>query len=309
MRVTLTGATGLIGAPLIATLRARNAEVTVLSRDPERARVGLGEFARGSLHTLRWDPLREPAPAEGLQGRDAVVNLAGEAVAQRWSAAAKREIHASRVVGTRNLVAGLRDCDPRPRALVSASAVGYYGPHGEEPLDEEAPPGHDFLAAVCAAWELQAANAGALGMRVVQVRTGVVLAAGGGALAKMLTPFRLGLGGPVAGGRQYVSWIHLEDHVALLLAALEDERFSGPVNATAPEPVTNAEFSRALAQTLHRPAVVAVPALALRAIYGEMAQVLTNGVRALPAKALMLGFQFRYAHVREALEAALARGA
>jgi uncharacterized protein (TIGR01777 family) len=187
--------------------------------------------------------------------------------------------------------------------------VGYYGPHGEEPLDEEAPPGRDFLAGVCAAWEMQAANAGALGMRVVQVRTGVVLAAAGGALAKVLTPFRLGLGGPVAGGRQYMSWIHLEDEVALLLAALEDERFSGPVNATAPEPVTNAEFSRALARTLHRPAMVALPALALRLLYGEMADVVTTGVRALPAKALMLGFEFRHEHVREALEAALARGA
>jgi uncharacterized protein (TIGR01777 family) len=306
--VTLTGATGLIGVPLIAALRARDAEVTVLSRDPERARAALGESDRAPIQALRWDPVREPAPAEGLRGRDAVVNLAGEAIAQRWSASAKRAIHDSRVAGTRNLIVGLRDCDPPPRTLVSASAVGYYGPHGEEPLDEEAPPGRDFLAGVCAAWEMQAANAGALGMRVVQVRTGVVLAAAGGALARMLTPFRLGLGGPVAGGRQYVSWIHLEDEVALLLAALEDERFSGPVNATAPEPVTNAEFSRALARTLHRPAVVAVPALALRLLYGEMADVVTTGVRALPAKALMLGFEFRHEHVSEALEAALARG-
>jgi uncharacterized protein (TIGR01777 family) len=307
--VTVTGATGFIGVPLVAALRARDIEVAVLSRDPERASTRLGESARAPVHALRWDPLREPAPAEGLRGSDAVVNLAGEAIAQRWSASAKRAIHDSRVAGTRNLVAGLRDCDPRPRTLVSASAVGYYGAHGEEPLDEEAPPGHDFLAGACAAWEMQAANAGALGMRVVQVRTGVVLSAGGGALAKLLLPFRLGLGGPVAGGRQYMSWIHLGDHVALLLAALEEERFSGPVNATAPEPVTNAEFSRALARTLHRPAVVPVPAFALRALYGEMAQVVTTGVRALPAKALMLGFEFRHAHVREALEAALARGA
>jgi uncharacterized protein (TIGR01777 family) len=281
--------------------------VTVLSRDPERARARL-EGAQGPpVQALRWDPVGEPAPA--LAGQDAVVNLAGESVAQRWSERAKRAIRESRVTGTRNLIAGLRECDPRPRTLVSASAVGYYGPHGEEPLDEDAPAGRDFLAEVCAAWEAQAAGAGALGMRVAQLRTGVVLSPRGGALAGMLTPFRLGLGGPIAGGRQYVSWIHIDDHIALLLAALEDERWSGPHNATAPEPVTNAEFSRALGRALRRPALVPVPAFALRARYGEMATVITTGQRALPAKALVLGFRFRHPHVDGALASALARGA
>jgi uncharacterized protein (TIGR01777 family) len=303
--VAVTGATGLIGAALTRALLERGDEVTVLSRDPERARARLGGATGARLRAVAWDPAREPAPAPALSDADALVNLAGEPVAQRWSAGAKRAIRDSRVSGTRHLVSGLQACEPRPRALVSASAIGYYGPHGDEPLDEDAPAGQDFLAGVCAAWEAEAAAAGALGVRVVVVRTGVVLARGGGALAKLLTPFRLGLGGPVAGGRQYMSWIALADQVALLLAALADERYEGAVNATAPEPVTNAEFSRALGRVLHRPAVVPVPAFALRALYGELAQTVATGARVLPAKALMLGFRFRHAHVHGALQAAL----
>ncbi|MFI5003992.1 MAG: TIGR01777 family oxidoreductase [Solirubrobacterales bacterium] len=304
MRVTLTGATGLIGTTLLAGLQAEGAEITVLSRDPERAAARLGVPAE------RWDPLGEPAPPAALEGRDAVVHLAGEPVAQRWSADAKRAIRESRVIGTRHLVEGIGACaaqgDPgRPKALVSASAIGYYGAHGEEPLDEEAPPGSDFLAEVCTAWEAQARGAQELGVRAVQVRTGVVLDPRGGALAKMLPPFRLGVGGPVAGGHQYVSWIHVGDLVGMMRAALADERWSGPVNGTAPEPVTNRELSRALGRALHRPALLPVPGAALRALYGEMAQIVTTGARVLPAKPLMLGYEFRYPHVEEALRAAL----
>jgi len=292
----------------VSALRARGAELTVLSRDRERARARLAAPGLAPVEALRWDPLHEPAPAESLAGQDAVVHLAGESITQRWNESAKRAIRESRVMGTRNLLAGLHECEERPRVLVSASGVNYYGPHGEEPLDEDAPAGSDFLAELCAAWEAQAAGARALGVRVVQLRTGVVLAPRGGALAKMITPFRLGLGGPVAGGRQYISWIHLEDHIALLLAALEDERWSGPLNATAPEPVTNGEFSRALGRAVHRPALVPVPGLALRVAFGEMAQVITGGARVLPARALMLGFRFAHAHVQEALEHLLASG-
>ena len=293
----------------MSALRARGAELTVLSRDRERARARLAAPGLAPVEALRWDPLHEPAPAESLAGQDAVVHLAGESITQRWNESAKRAIRESRVVGTRNLLAGLHECEERPRVLVSASGVNYYGPHGEEPLDEDAPAGSDFLAELCAAWEAQAAGARALGVRVVQLRTGVVLAPRGGALAKMITPFRLGLGGPVAGGRQYISWIHLEDHIALMLAALEDERWSGPLNSTAPEPVTNREFSRALARALRRPALVPVPGFALQLLYGEMADVVTTGQRALPAKALVLGFRFRHPRVREALESVLADGA
>ncbi|MGA2166330.1 MAG: TIGR01777 family oxidoreductase, partial [Solirubrobacteraceae bacterium] len=193
----------------------------------------------------------------------------------------------------------------RPAVLVSGSAIGYYGPHGEEPLDEEAPPGGDFLAQVCVAWETEARAAQKLGIRTVQVRTGVVLDPRGGALAKMLPPFRMGVGGPVAGGGQYVSWIHVDDLVGLIRAAVNDERWSGPVNGTSPEPVTNRELSHALGRALHRPALLPVPGAALGMLYGEMAQIVTTGARVLPAKPLMLGYEFRHAHLDEALAAAL----
>jgi len=301
LRVTLTGATGLIGLRLLAALRERGAEVTVLTRAPERARARLGE-----VEAVAWDPTREPAPVAALRGRDAVVHMAGEPVAQRWTARAREAIAQSRTLGTRHLVAGLAAARPGPRALVSSSAIGYYGVHGEEPLDEDAPPGTDFLAGVCVEWEAAAAAARALGTRVATVRTGVVLDRAGGALAKMLPPFRLGLGGPVAGGRQYVSWIHADDVVGMVLAALADERWSGPVNATAPQPATNRELARALGRVLGRPALLPVPALALRALYGEMAEIVTGGARVLPARALVLGYQFAYPQLEPALRAALA---
>ena len=324
MRVTLTGATGLIGSALVAALVDDGADVTVLSRNPERATARLGVPAVG------WDPLSEPATAQALEGRDTVVHLAGENVAQRWSASAKRAIRESRTIGTRHLVEGLSACatsageaggggwgsggggqpgregaSGRPAVLVSGSAIGYYGPHGEEPLDEEAPPGGDFLAQVCVAWETEARAAQQLGMRTVQVRTGVVLDPRGGALAKMLPPFRMGVGGPVAGGRQYVSWIHVDDLVGMIRVAVSDERWLGPVNGTAPEPVTNRELAHALGHALHRPALLPVPGAALGLLYGEMAQIVTTGARVLPAKPLMLGYEFRHPHLDEALGAAL----
>jgi uncharacterized protein (TIGR01777 family) len=306
-RVTVTGATGLIGRVLVRLLAARGAEVTVLTRDPERARTSLDTADGTAPQTFAWDPMSEPAPANALEGRDAVVHLAGEQVAQRWSARAKRAIRESRVLGTRNLLEGLRGVgEARPRTLVSSSAIGYYGAHGEEPLDEETPPGADFLAQVCVAWELEASRASELGMRVVQVRTGVVLDSRGGALAKMLPPFRAGLGGPIAGGRQYVPWIHVEDLAVMMLSAIENDSWSGPINGTAPEPVSNRTFSKALGRALGRPAVLPVPALALRLLFGGMAEIVTTGARAVPAKPLMLGYQFRHPALDEALRSALA---
>jgi uncharacterized protein len=314
MRLTLTGATGLIGSALVERLQAQGTEITLLSRDPSRASARLGVEAIG------WDPVAGPPPVEALLGRDAVVHLAGEPVAQRWTTAAKRAIRDSRVLGTRHLVAALMECgsghdsggsprEGRPKALVSASAIGFYGPHAEEPLDEEAAAGSDFLAGVCVAWEQEARKAEALGMRAVQVRTGVVLDRRGGALAKMLPPFRLGLGGPVAGGRQYVSWIGVDDLVGIVLAALADERWTGPINATAPTPVTNHELSLALGRALHRPALLPVPAFALRALYGEMAAIVVEGARVLPVKPLMLGYEFRRPLLPDALAAALSQPA
>jgi uncharacterized protein len=306
LRVTVTGATGLIGSKLVSALRAQGSHVTVLTRDPARARARLGD-----VETVGWEPLGEPAPARALAGRDAIVHLAGEPIAQRWSAKARRQIRDSRVIGTRNLIEGLghaerSQADHSPGTLLSSSAIGYYGPHGEEPLDEEAPSGRDFLAGVCREWEAEAARAAELGMRAVQVRTGVVLDRHGGAVARMLGPFRLGVGGPVAGGRQYVSWIHSEDLVGMMLAALGDVRWTGPINATAPEPVSNREFSQALGAALHRPSFMPLPGPALRLLYGEMAEIVTTGARVVPAKPLVLGYEFRHPQVDEALRSALA---
>jgi uncharacterized protein (TIGR01777 family) len=300
MRVTVTGATGLIGTRLVGELKARGDEVTVLSRNPGSARERLGVEAHG------WDPMAGPAPAEALAGRDAVLHLAGEPIAQRWNDDVKRRIHASREAGTRNLVEGLRASEPRPGTLVSPSGVGYYGPRGDEIVDEDTGPGRDFLARVCVTWEAGADAAAELGMRVVKARTGLVLDAGGGALKTMLPPFKLGVGGPVAGGRQYMPWIHVDDVVGIYLQALSDGSWSGAVNATAPEPVTNRDFSTALGRALHRPAVLPVPELALKVLYGGMAQLATTGQRAVPRRTQELGYRFRHPDLDEALRSALA---
>src|SRR3954452_3399001 len=294
MRVTVTGATGVIGRRLVAALVARGDDVTVLSRDPARAREALG------VEAVTWDDA-----VSGLSGRDGAVHLAGENIAQRWTDAAKDRILSSRVDGTRRLVAALGDASPRPRVLVSASGVDYYGPHGDEEITEADPAGSTFLAEVCVAWEAEAAAAEELGLRVVRLRTGPVLDASGGALAKMLPPFKLGAGGPVAGGRQYLSWIHADDLVGLYLEALDDERWEGAINATAPEPVTNRDFSKALGAALHRPAFAPVPGFALRVLYGDMAEIVTEGINAVPARARALGFQFAHPEVGEALRDAL----
>jgi uncharacterized protein (TIGR01777 family) len=302
VRVTVTGATGLVGAELVSALTARGDEVTVLSRDPAKAR----ERLRGTVEAVAWDPLAGPAPAEALDGRDGVVHLAGEPVAQRWSDDVKRRIRDSRERGTANLVAGIGAARERPPALVSASAVGYYGPRGDEEVDESTPPGGDFLAQVCVAWEREATAAERHGVRVAVVRTGVVLDGRGGALAKMLPPFKLGVGGPVAGGRQWMPWIALEDLVGLYLAALDGgPAWNGPLNGSAPEPVTNGAFSKALGRALHRPAVAPVPRLALKALYGEMEQIVTTGQRAVPRRPQALGFAWRRAQLDDALRAAL----
>jgi uncharacterized protein len=294
MNVCVTGAGGLIGTRLVERLRARGDEVALLSRNPR------------SPDAVAWQPERDPAPAEALAGRDAVVHLAGENVAQRWSDDAKRRIRSSREIGTRNLVAGIEAAEPRPRVLVSSSAVGYYGPHGDEPLDESTPAGEDFLAQVCVAWEREARRAADLGLRVAIVRTGVVLDRAGGALAKMLPFFKLGVGGPVAGGSQYMPWIHVDDVVGIYLAALDGEDWDGPLNASAPEPVTNKHFSSALGRALHRPAVAPVPAVAVRTLYGEMAEIVTKGQRVVPRRPQELGYRFAHADLDEALRSALA---
>jgi uncharacterized protein len=300
MRVAVTGGTGTIGRAAVRELQDRGDQVTVLSRDAERARSALG------VEAVEWaDPKAEAAPAEALRGRDGVVHLLGEPVAQRWTEEAKREIRDSRVLGTRNLVAGLRAVDERPVVLVSQSASGWYGDRGDERLEEDAPAGDDFLARVVTEWEAEARAAEELGVRVVTARTGVVLSESGGALDKMLPPFKIGVGGPVAGGRQYVPWVHLDDVAGALAFCLDHEQARGPVNVTAPEPVTNRELSKALGRVLHRPAVAPVPGLAVRALYGEMATVVTTGARAVPRRLRDLGYEFRAPDLEAALHAAI----
>lgn len=307
MRVAVTGATGTIGSEVVRALQERGDSVVALSRDPDRARERLGP----DVDARPWaDPKSEPAPADALAGCDGVVNLLGEPVDQRWSEAARREIRDSRVLGTRNLVEGLRAADPRPRVLVSQSASGWYGPHGDEPVDESAPAAtDDFLAGVVVDWEHESRKAEDLGVRVATTRTGVVLAEGGGALAKMLPPFRMGVGGPVAGGHQYVPWVHVDDVAGAMLFALDTAGASGPINIAAPEPVTNRELSKALGRVLHRPAVMPVPGFALRLLYGEMATIVTTGVRMVPGRLRELGYAWKRPDLEDALRAASSRAA
>jgi uncharacterized protein (TIGR01777 family) len=302
MKITVTGATGMIGRKLVAELKERGDEVTVLSRNPDSASATLG------VEAVAWNPDSEEAPPEALAGRDAVVHLAGESVAQRWTAKSKEAIRSSRVDGTANLVAGMRQASPRPKVFVSGSAVGWYGPRGPEPIDETADPGSDFLADVCVAWERAAEEAQEIGVRTVLLRTGIVLTADGGALGRMLPPFKAGVGGPVAGGAQMMPWIAVDDVVGLILAAIDgDERWSGPINASAPTPASNRDFSKALGRVLSRPSFSPVPAFALKAMYGEMAQIVLTGQNAIPAKATELGYSWRQPDLEQALRLILGR--
>jgi uncharacterized protein (TIGR01777 family) len=296
MRVVVTGATGFVGGQLVRELNERNHRVVVLTRDPVGAAHSLPLVE--AIHA--FDPAREPAPAAALEGADAIVHLAGESVSGRWTDEKKRAIRDSRVIGTRNLVEGLAAVESRPRVLVSSSAVGFYGERGDEELDEDAGPGADFLATVAVEWETEAARATDFGLRVVSLRTGIVLGHGGGALQQMLLPFRLGLGGPMGSGDQWWSWIHMADLIRLILSAIE-QSWSGSYNATAPEPERQASFARQLGRALGRPAILPAPAFALRLVLGEFASELLTSHRVLPRRALEQGFGFRYGRLDEAL--------
>jgi uncharacterized protein (TIGR01777 family) len=297
MKALVTGATGFIGRRLLARLPG----AVVLTRDPEHARRSLPH----GVTPIRWDPVQTLPPAEAFQGVDVVFNLAGEPVAQRWTDERKVRMRESRVTGTRNLVEGMRGLQSRPKALVSASAVGYYGNRGNETLDESSPPGSDFLADLCRAWEAETARAAEIGVRPVCLRFGIVLGRDGGALAKMLPPFRLGLGGRLGSGEQWMPWIHVDDVVGIAMHAAEKNDLSGPVNAVGPAPATNAEFTRTLGDVLHRPAIFPVPAPALRIVAGEMSAVLLSSQRVFPRVAERSGYTFRHPTLEGALRTAL----
>ena len=297
MNITVTGASGFIGRRLTGLLLDAGHRLHVLSRHA-------GTGAPAGVRVSAWDPVAGPPPAESLADADAVIHLAGEPVAQRWTAGAKERIRASRVLGTRHLVEALAALPRKPAVLISSSAIGYYGDRGDEELTESSAPGTDFLAGVCRDWEAEAQRAAPLGIRVVRVRTGIVLAPHGGALAKMLPAFRAFAGGRIGSGRQWMSWIHLDDLAALMAFAL-DHPVEGPVNGTAPNPVTNDAFTRTLAGVLGRPTLLPVPSLALKVLFGEMAGVLLGGQRVLPAAAVAAGFVFEYPGLALALTKAL----
>ena len=295
MNITVTGGTGFLGRRLVPRLLAEGHRVHLLVR---HVRTGFGPDVQCSI----WNAYTmEPAP-ESLVEAEAVIHLAGEPVAQRWTPSTKRRIRDSRTLGTERLVEAISHLSRRPSVLVSASAIGLYGDRGDESLTESSAPGKGFLAEVCVEWEKAADAAESLGVRVVKLRTGVALGKEGGALAQMLTPFQWGLGGPIASGEQWMSWIHVEDLVSLMLFALEHAAFSGPVSATSPNPATNAEFTRELARVLRRPALFTVPAGALRLLYGEMAEIVLGSQRVFPKAALDAGFEFKYPNLRGALQ-------
>jgi uncharacterized protein (TIGR01777 family) len=297
MKILITGATGLIGRPLCRALTDEGHTVIALSRNPEKA----GDLAAAKV--FQWQAQAGPPPAEALESIEAVVHLAGEPIAGRkWSDEQKRRIRDSRVISTRNLVDGIRAAAPRPAALISSSAVGFYGDRGDEQLDEDSPPGDGFMPDICREWEAEAARASEADVRVVLVRTGVVLAREGGALEKMLPPFKLGVGGKLASGRQWFPWIHLDDIVEIFRHAILSFTLSGPINGVAPAVVTNKEFTEQLAHALHRPSLFPVPEFVLRILFGEMADVLLGSQRVAPRRLLESGYEFQYPQLAPALE-------
>lgn len=304
MKVVIAGGTGFLGLPLARALAGDGYEVVVLTRN-------VSPKPAIPARLVTWSPDQEGAAwIEEIEGAGAVVNLAGESIAaRRWSQAQKQRILDSRLRATRALAHAIRRAARPPLALVSGSAVGYYGPLGDDVVTEDHRAGSDFLATVCEQWESEAMRGAEGATRVVCIRTGLVLETDGGALPRMLPPFKLGAGGPLGSGRQYWPWIHRADWISLVRWTIDNPSATGPLNATAPTPVTNAEFTRALARALHRPAFLPAPAFALRILLGEMADaLLLSGQRAIPAKAERLGFKFRYADLDGALRAIFTKG-
>jgi uncharacterized protein (TIGR01777 family) len=301
MRVLVTGATGLIGSDLCDALLARGDEVVGLTRDPDRARS-----TNPTVTWHAWRPTTETPPSAALDGIDGVVNLIGEEINQRLTDEAKIRIRESRILGTRNLLEGIESSPTEPSVFVGQSAIGYYGDRGAQVVDEESGPGDGFAAEIPIDWEAAERQAEGIFDRVVIFRTGLVLSKNGGLLKQLLLPFKLGVGGPIAGGDQYMSWVHIEDVVGLFLWALDDHRVWGVINGTAPNPVTNRELSKALGRALHRPAFMPVPKFAVAALRGgELADTVAGGARVVPRRALDLGYEFRHPELDEALRSAL----
>jgi uncharacterized protein (TIGR01777 family) len=302
MKVFVSGGTGLIGSRFVRRLDERGDPVVVLTRRPDAARQRLP----GRATIVTGDPMQSGPWMDAVRDCDAVVNLVGESIfSRRWNEEFVKLLHDSRVQSTQNVVQALgkapRTTAGQPKVLVNATAIGYYGPHGDEELTEASPPGDDTLARIAIDWEDAARAAEPLGVRVARIRIGVVLDKEGGALAQMLGPFKVGVGGKIGSGQQYMSWIHHQDMVGILLLALDNVGAAGAINATAPNPVTNQEFTRSLGRVLHRPTVFPVPTFALKLRFGQVAEVLTTGQRVVPQRAVALAYSF----VFPALDAAL----
>ncbi|MCP3696888.1 MAG: TIGR01777 family protein [Planctomycetaceae bacterium] len=297
MKTLVTGATGFVGRRLLEQLD----DPVILSRQPDQAEKNLG------IPAFSWNPNSETPPVEAFAGVDAVIHLAGESVGEgRWSARKKARILESRQAGTRHLVDSLEKLETKPSVLVSASAVGYYGDRADDLLDESAEPGEGFLAEVCKTWEAEASRARDLGIRVITVRIGIVLGSGGGALKKMLLPFKLGLGGRLGHGKQWMPWIHLQDLVSILALAAQHPSLDGPINATAPNPVTNRDFTRSLGKALHRPTIFPVPGPMLRLALGEFGGILLHSQRVIPTALEAIEHSFHFPELDPALENILA---
>ena len=297
MRVLVTGATGFVGRRLCEVLSESGCRVTALSRSPESARKTVPCLSQA----YAWSPVEETPPLDSLEQVDAVVHLAGESVVGRWTARKRRAIRESRVRGTRHLVDAMLRAEAGPRTLISASAIGYYGDQGETSLTESIPAAGDFLGETCAQWEREGARASEAGVRVVHLRIGIVLAAGGGALDAMLLPARLGLGGPLGSGRQWWSWIHREDLIGMVQHVLAQEHLSGPFNATASNPVRQRDFAKALGRVLSRPAFLPAPGFALKLVLGGFAVELLSSKKVLSDRIRESGYRFRFPDLEPAL--------
>ncbi len=297
MKIAITGASGFIGGILADHLWTRRHHLVLLSRNPPRV---------SNLTQQEWIAWNPGAPGDweqALEGVDGIINLAGEPIAaKRWSDSQKEKIRFSRIESTKALVRAIAKAKQKPKFLISSSAVGYYGARGDETVTEETAPGKDYLSRVCVDWEKEASNAESYDVRVVLVRTGIVLDKRKGALAKMVVPFKCFVGGPLGSGNQWMPWIHIEDQIALLLFLLENQSARGPFNATAPNPVTMTEFCKTLGTVLNRPSWASVPGSMLTLLVGEMAEMLLNGQRAVPQAAMKLGYEFKYPHLLPALE-------
>ena len=296
-KILVTGGTGFIGRKVCDTLQNKEYDVNVVSRNPEKAKSKLGQL--GEIYG--WNPETEQLPTEAISDANAVIHLAGETISGRWNNEKKRRIRDSRVLSTRNLVESCANVESKPNVLICASAIGLYGDSGDNSFTEETPPGTDYLAKVCKEWETEAYKATELGIRVVTVRIGLVLGLGGGMLQQVLTPFRIGIGGKLGSGQQWMSWIHVDDVVGIILYALENDSINGALNATAPEPVRNIEFTKALGSVLRKPTILPVPNFGLKLMMGEFADFVLLSQKVLPKKTEATGYEFQFKTIDSAL--------